>query len=159
MVDEHIRPFRPPLNLMALKLIFEEQFSNTTLQNDEYLIIKDILVGNYLIDGWVRSSEDANNPNFKFRLNNQNSLAGTISYFVNHYGSFPKRVYITDFTTSTGELEMSSAIDGYSYINGILIVTIPGDLVFQWAQNVSDTDKIYVHKDSYLNLRSFRMAA
>ena len=139
----------------ALKDVDQPKVTDATLTNDDEIVLKDIGIGNYDISGWLSMIEEANNPNMKFRLNNQDGLEGNITYFIHHYGSFDKEVNLMDFTSDTGEIEFSASKKGNSLINGLLRVTKAGTLALQWAQFSNDVDSITLLKDSYLRLTAF----
>ncbi len=121
--------------------------SNATPQPDGQLTLA---LGNksYAVDGVIFAKSTNGAPGIKFDLSATSASTFTIGYI-----AVNDTIHSGGVLTATGSTAIVPATANAAipiHISGTVTMSQAGNLIFEWAQNVSDADAMTVMKGSYL---------
>ncbi len=134
---------------VKVKASDETLANSTTLQADDDLTLAVGASETWEFELVLTVSEAANNPNIKLRMGASGGLTGSIEYCWRFWSGTISFGTISDFTTDTGGLSLSTSKVTLT-ISGTVKGTNAGTLQLEWAQDVSDADATIVHALSKL---------
>lgn len=125
-------------NAVASKAASTLRNTTTTLAADPDLVFP-LLAGIYAIKMYVQPQASAGgNGGFKFNFSSTGTMTGTYGYTGGVVGAFVSAVGQSVLTgVSTFAALQNNPVD-WLEITGQVVVTVPGTLSFQWAQNSSN---------------------
>jgi concanavalin A-like lectin/glucanase superfamily protein len=153
LTDQEVALLQAPdeVTLTAVRTTDKDVSSSDTPQSDDQLKLT-LQPKTYIIDGVIFAKSANVAPGIKFDLSATSASSLTIGYIAANDSINTGGILTATGSTATVLATANSAIP--IHLSGTVTMSAYGDLMFQWAQNISDGDAITVMKGSYLRAQA-----